>query len=76
MIAAPRKALSSVMHFFSTSVWSRGTSSQRAEDDTHHRVGEYFADYSEPSLEQINKPQPELDELFKNSKVVSVKREP
>jgi hypothetical protein len=39
------------------------------------RVGDFYADYSLPTQEQLKAPQPELDELFKQSKVVSVKRE-
>jgi|307.fasta_scaffold737576_1 hypothetical protein len=38
-------------------------------------VGKYYADYSAISREQLDAVQPELDELFKNSKVVSVKRD-
>jgi hypothetical protein len=70
-MTAARKALNSVMHYLS---WGRGTAGE-AVKDTEHRVGEYRADYSEPTSEQINKPQPELEKLFENSKVISVKRE-
>ena len=38
-------------------------------------VGKYYADYSAIPREQLDAVQPELDELFKNSKVVSVKRD-
>jgi hypothetical protein len=38
-------------------------------------VGEYYADYSGLPREQLDAAQPELDELFKNSKVVSAKRD-
>jgi hypothetical protein len=72
MTAHARKALSSVMHYLS---WARGTTGASVKEDVEHRVGEYHADYSEPTFEQINKPQPELEELLKNSKVISVKRE-
>jgi hypothetical protein len=70
MTEAARKALSSVVSFFSVEAWSRPT--ERQEE---HRVGEYIADYSEVTAEQLNEPQPELDELFKDSKLISAKRE-
>jgi len=41
-----------------------------------YRVGKYHADYSEVTAAQLQEPQPELDKLFKDSKVISVKREP
>jgi hypothetical protein len=40
-----------------------------------HRVGEYFADYSDPSQAQIVAPELELYELFRASETVSIKRE-
>jgi hypothetical protein len=71
MTAAARRALSSVVQFFT------GKSPARQEDnEEEHRVGEYIADYSEVTVAQLQEPQPELDELFKDSKIVSVKREP
>ena len=75
MTAAARKAFSSVVRFLSGDVWSRVTPNEPSESEMKHRVGEHYADYSEPTRKQINEPQPELEELFKNSKVVSVKRE-
>ena len=71
MTAAARKALSSVMHLFSGDAWGW----QAAKEPEVHRVGDYVADYSEVTTEQINQPQPELDELFRDSKLISAKRE-
>jgi len=71
-MTAARKALNSVMHYLS---WGRGPTGEAAKKDAEHRVGEYRADYSEPAFEEINKPQPELEKLFENSKIISVKRE-
>lgn len=39
-----------------------------------HRVGEYVADYSELTEDEIAAPVPEMDGLLARSKVVSVKR--
>jgi hypothetical protein len=66
MTAATRNPLSSV---------TAEKPASDAKDDAEHRVGEYRADYSEVTFEQIIQPQPELDEPLKNSKVISVKRE-
>lgn len=71
MTAAARKAFTSVVQFFTGSRPVR-----QEEKEEQHRVGEYIADYSEVTVAQLQEPQPELDELFKDSKVVSVKREP
>jgi hypothetical protein len=73
MIAAARKALDTIVHFLSFDAWTREAVAPQRIDE--HRVGEYYADYSEPTREQLNEPQPELDELFSKSKVVSVKSE-
>jgi len=69
MTAVARKAFSSVVQF-SVDVWHRVVPSKPAEEP---RVGEYYADYSAPTPEELNTPQPELDELFKNSKPISRK---
>jgi hypothetical protein len=73
MTEAARKALSSVVSFFSAEAWSRPAEKGKRQEE--HRVGEYIADYSEVTAEQLNEPQPELDELFKDSKLISAKRE-
>jgi len=73
MTAAARKALSSIVHFLSVDVWNRGKVTPPEQHE--HRIGEYYADYSKPTHAQLEQPQPELDELFKKSSVVSVKRE-
>jgi uncharacterized RmlC-like cupin family protein len=73
MTAVARKALNSVIHLFSGEAW--GWQGAKREEHEEHRVGEYVADYSEVTLEQLNKPQPELDELLKDSKLISAKRE-
>jgi hypothetical protein len=75
MTAAARKAFDSVVHFFSLD-WNRGGGSVEPKaDESQPMVGEYYADYSAIPREQLDAVQPELDELFKNSKVVSVKRD-
>ena len=73
MTAAARKVFSSVVQFFSGEAWSRPARQDEKEEE--HRVGEYIADYSEVTVAQLQDAQPELDKLFKDSKVVSVKRE-
>ena len=73
MTTAARKALSSIAHFLSVEVWNRGKVPPPEQHE--HRVGEYYADYSEPTDAQLVQPQPELDELFNKSKILSVKRE-
>src|SRR5688572_18411169 len=35
-----------------------------------HRVGEFVADYTMPTQEQIQAPIPEVDDLLKNSRIV------
>ena len=39
------------------------------------RIGEFYADYSQPTRDEIDAVDPECAELFANSKVISVKRE-
>lgn len=75
MTAAARKAFSSVVQFLSVDVWQRAVSPDIPHKPDEDRVGEYYADYSAPTGNQLSASQPELDELFKNSKVVSAKRE-
>jgi hypothetical protein len=79
MTEAARKALSSVMHLFSGEAWGWKTTRREEHEERHvheeHRVGDYVADYSEVTVEELNRPQPELDELFKDSKLISAKRE-
>jgi hypothetical protein len=76
MTAAARKAFDSVVHFFSLHTWNRGGGSAEPKaDESQPMVGKYYADYSAIPREQLDAVQPELDELFKNSKVVSVKRD-
>lgn len=41
------------------------------EDRDPPRLGEYQVDYEMASPEEFNKSDPELDELFANSKVIS-----
>jgi hypothetical protein len=74
MTAAARKAFDTVVHFLSVDVLGREAPSPKEGDD-QHRVGKYYADYSLPTQEELNAPQPELDELYKNSKPISGKRE-
>lgn len=74
MAEAARKALSSVVHFFSVD-WNRGAPQPLVKNEPVHRVGEYYADYSELTQAELHAPQPDLDGLFKDSRVVSVKRE-
>lgn len=42
--------------------------------DALPRVGEYLADYSELSAEELNATDPFMDDLLANSRVVSSKR--
>ena len=75
MTAAARKAFDSVVHFLSVDMWNRGSASAEPKAESQPMVGDYSADYSALPREQLDAAQPELDELFKNSKVVSVKRD-
>lgn len=68
--AAARKAFSSVVHF-----WQRAVGPENPDKPVEDRVGKYYADYTAPTGSQICASEPELDELFQNSKVVSAKRE-
>ena len=73
MAAAARKAINSLVHLLSLHRWKRVEVNRPEQHD--HRVGEYYADYSEPSRVQLVAPQAELDELLRESSTVSVKRE-
>ena len=80
MTAVARRALSTLVHFFSSETWGRHAtqpkeSASPLEAEPDHRVGEYYADYSEVTIAELTQPQPELDQLFKDSKIVSAKRE-
>jgi hypothetical protein len=73
MTAAVRKAFSSVVQFL-----RRETVAHRqaaVKEQAIPRVGDYYADYSEPTRAQIDAADAELNKLFKNSKLVSEKRE-
>jgi hypothetical protein len=80
MAEAIRKALYSSVSYLSWSSWfSRATPAPRAEepsrDEDQHRLGQYVADYSMPSQEEIDAIDHECAELFAHSKTISAKRE-
>jgi hypothetical protein len=52
---------------------TRSTSAKHPVEEVH-KVGEYYADYSEVSFEELAKPIPEMDDLLQRSRLVSVKR--
>lgn len=61
--------------FITTHTYSvKAAEVQMSSIDVAHHVGDYIADYSELSPEDIAKPIPEMDALLARSKVVSVKR--
>jgi hypothetical protein len=68
MVAALRKAVHSGVHnlmlFWQAFLHAR-TKPDTPEDE--HRVGDYRANYRLPTPEELHAPDPELDELFKNS---------
>jgi hypothetical protein len=73
MSEAIRKAFYSTLAYFSF-----GESARRAEtppSDADFRVGEYRADYAMPSRDELQAPDPALEDLFANSKTIRVKRE-
>jgi hypothetical protein len=41
------------------------------KDEESHRLGQYRVDYSLPTQEELNQPDPELDSLFYQSKLIS-----
>ena len=77
MTEAIRKALYASVAYFSA--WGGQTRpDSRAEHSPESdapRLGKYRVDYEMPSQEEIQASNPELDDLFSHSKVISVKRE-
>lgn len=53
------------MQFYSTEAWL-----ERLRGLVQHMVGEYVADYTMPTQAEIHAPNPELDDLMKNSSPV------
>ncbi|TGP27365.1 hypothetical protein EN875_034050 [Mesorhizobium sp. M2D.F.Ca.ET.232.01.1.1] len=50
------------------------THSAAAQNEEMHKIGDYYADYSELTDEQLAKTDPDMEAFIARSRVVSVKR--